>query len=416
MNPLPRIDMTNLPDSAHARELRRGQVRLRFEPALEQEYLSRRLEEVHLRVRTFAMLTFLLGLAFSFEKLVRDGGFSATVAVHFGLVLPLTAMIVIIVTSRLYRHVYFQAMGIIAPVLAGLVAILAAESISSGSPEDLALPVLMMPAVFLFMGLVFRTALVTAVVALGAFLVASALYPLPDTVLLKGVILLASAGTLAALISYDIELLLRRSFLEEALIGELLERDPLTGLKNRRALDSHLATLWQQCAREGSALGLLFVDIDHFKPYNDQYGHQAGDTALRRVAQVMKQHAKRPLDMVARYGGEEFCVLLYDASPAGVEEQAELLRADIEHTRLGSDEDDNDDPAGSGSVTVSIGAAVVQPLTHRSPAGALQLADEALYRAKESGRNRVVVLGAEEYADLDTGIYGSAGRSGPHPQ
>ncbi len=414
MNPLPRINAAELPDTAHARELRRGPVRLRFEAALEEEYLSRRLDEVHLRVRTFAMFAFLMALAFSFEKLARDGGFTATVAVHFGLALPLTVMILIVVMSRLYQRMYFQAMGVIAPVLAGLIALLAAESISSGSPEDLALPVLMMPAIFLFMGLVFRTALITAVVGLAAFLVASTLYPLPDAVLLKGVVLLASSGALAALICYEVELLLRRSFLEEALIGELLERDPLTGLKNRRALDSQLATLWQQCAREERALGLLFVDIDHFKPYNDEHGHQAGDAALRRVAQVVKQFAQRPMDVAARYGGEEFCVLLYDARPGGVAEQAERLRAEVERTRLA--DASSDDPAATVSVTVSVGAAVVQPSTHRSPAGALQLADEALYRAKEAGRNRVVVLGEEEYADLDTGIYGSAGRprSQPH--
>jgi diguanylate cyclase (GGDEF)-like protein len=405
MNILPRMDIADLPDSPHARELRRGRVRLRFDEPLEGQYLAERLGEVKLRVRTFAALALVLAVAMSIEKLVRDGGFTVTVLVYFVLALPLIAAILVVSLTRWYERVYVPMMEVGAPVLAGLATVLSAESVAAGSAEDMVIVVLLMPALFLFMGLLFRTALNAAVLVLVVFVVAGLLFPVPGPVYAKGILFLAVAGAIAAMISRDVELLQRRRFLEESLIGELLERDALTGLKNRRALDTHLESLWRHCAREERSLGLLFVDIDHFKAYNDLYGHQAGDVTLRRVADVTRAIPQRGLDIAARFGGEEFCVLLYDATAEGVADSAERLREAVQQLRM----EHRDSPVAD-VVTISVGAAVVQPSLQRSPAGALQLADEALYRAKEAGRNNTVVLGADEYAELHTGVYGTAGR------
>ncbi|MDE2051617.1 MAG: GGDEF domain-containing protein, partial [Gammaproteobacteria bacterium] len=124
-------------------------------------------------------------------------------------------------------------------------------------------------------------------------------------------------------------------------------------------------------------------DVDHFKAYNDRYGHQAGDAALRRVAQVVQRFARRPLDIAARYGGEEFLVALYDLGAEHLREIGEELRESIQALDIEHDE------SPAGVVTASIGVSIVSPRPGRSPEGALQLADEALYAAKRGGRNGI---------------------------
>src|SRR5690606_33074371 len=96
----------------------------------------------------------------------------------------------------------------------------------------------------------------------------------------------------------------RKSFLESRLISELAQHDALTGLKNRRVFDEQLDALWAQAIEEGRSLAFFLIDVDHFKPFNDRHGHQAGDRALRRVAETLQRYVSRPLDVLARYGGE----------------------------------------------------------------------------------------------------------------
>src|SRR5690348_1278459 len=132
----------------------------------------------------------------------------------------------------------------------------------------------------------------------------------------------------------------------------------------------------QQALRDRRSLAVLLIDVDHFKAYNDRYGHQAGDQALRRVAQVVKGFARRPLDIAARYGGEEFVVALFDFSTGGVRELADQLRKAIHALSITHEES-----LTASFVTASIGVAIVCPRLGRSPEGAVQIADEALYSA-----------------------------------
>jgi diguanylate cyclase (GGDEF)-like protein len=382
-----RLDLHDIPDSPHARELRRGLDQLRFAPPLEADYLRRQLDAGRPRLRCFTLLAFATALIFAALALGRDGGWSAIVAVHVLLVVPITIVLLVLVWTPLIARAYLPAARVLAPTIGALSALLASESIGGGAHEDLAIPPLVVIAIFMFMGLQFRTALTTGVVSLVAFTVAGLVFALPDEVFVKGVILLSATALVAALIGRDVELHQRQRFLEEAIIAELVERDSLTGLRNRRAFDTHLHRVWQQCVREGRLLGLLFIDIDYFKRYNDEYGHQAGDAALHQVGQAAQACARRPLDLAARFGGEEFCVVLYGAAPADVASVAEQLRHTVE--RLGIEHRAS---ACSDVVTVSIGVAIVQPRTGQAPQGALQLADDALYRAKGAGRNRCQVL------------------------
>jgi diguanylate cyclase (GGDEF)-like protein len=207
------------------------------------------------------------------------------------------------------------------------------------------------------------------------------------------------ATTLMSVLSaVRMERLLRANFIENRLLNDIAERDGLTGLYNRRMFDSLTNRLWFQAKRNRDALQIILVDIDHFKAFNDLYGHQAGDACIRRVAGIIARAAKRPFDFCARYGGEEFALVLYSPSgddPTALPEQIrrETLALDIPHGH-----------SESKRLSVSIGSATAEPDTKRSLAGLIQTADEALYRAKQLGRNRVLHVDAAE-SDTPTGAF-----------
>jgi diguanylate cyclase (GGDEF)-like protein len=166
--------------------------------------------------------------------------------------------------------------------------------------------------------------------------------------------------------------------------------DGLTGIANRRNFDDELTRAWRRAQRESSSVGLIIADIDHFKSFNDRYGHQAGDDCLRRVAQELAQTIKRPFDLVARYGGEEFAVLLPDTPGLGAERLAEAMRNAVECLNIG-----NIHAKDARRVTISAGVAAVVPQPGSEPGSLIAVADGCLYRAKRDGRNRVISAAAE---------------------
>ncbi|MDP1756096.1 MAG: GGDEF domain-containing protein [Pseudohongiella sp.] len=154
-------------------------------------------------------------------------------------------------------------------------------------------------------------------------------------------------------------------------------------MANRRRFDEVFATEWARSTRNGSALAIIMLDVDHFKLFNDRYGHQAGDNCLRKLAEVLKQHVGRATDLAARYGGEEFCIISTDADLSGVLVLAERIRANIQAIAIKHED------SSVGVVTVSIGVASMVPSLNHESAELLLAADHALYRAKASGRNCV---------------------------
>jgi diguanylate cyclase (GGDEF)-like protein len=183
------------------------------------------------------------------------------------------------------------------------------------------------------------------------------------------------------------QLALKTDALERAnrRLHELVVRDELTGLFNRRYLNRRLDPLWRRARREGGELQALMIDIDHFKRYNDTYGHAAGDACLRRVSSAIGQTFRRAAEVVARYGGEEFVVIAPrkpDEDPMGHAER--LLRAvrqlDLAHKTSPS----------ADRVTVSVGAATSRDGCMEQPADLIRHADQALYQAKLAGRDRAV--------------------------
>lgn len=163
--------------------------------------------------------------------------------------------------------------------------------------------------------------------------------------------------------------------------------DGLTGVNNRRFFDQRLQEEVERARRENVPLGFLFIDLDHFKAINDTHGHQVGDDVLREVARLIREQL-RSVDVVARYGGEEFAVLLSQADMALSSEIAERIRKHIETGYFGTGEHEV-------SVTASIGVATTQDMDATESVESMshhlvEAADEAVYRAKESGRNRVI--------------------------
>jgi len=169
-------------------------------------------------------------------------------------------------------------------------------------------------------------------------------------------------------------------------LGELARKDGLTGLANRRSFDEMLERTWRRTLREGGEMALLLLDIDHFKRFNDSYGHQSGDDCLRTVAAAVDNFGRRPDDLACRYGGEEFAVILGGLGPNTAIAIAEEIRAAV--AGLGVPHEASPD----GVVTVSIGVAAAVARVGgsiRMPESLLQAADHALYKAKTGGRNRV---------------------------
>jgi diguanylate cyclase (GGDEF)-like protein/PAS domain S-box-containing protein len=162
--------------------------------------------------------------------------------------------------------------------------------------------------------------------------------------------------------------------------------DGLTGVGNRRLFDKTLQEEWQRCARQDLPLGLLMVDIDHFKKYNDHYGHQGGDAALANVAQILKKCVKRSGELVARYGGEEFALLLPGSDSAATAAVAQRCVAAVQEAQI-----PHAASPVSPWVSLSIGVASVVPRAGHLPADFLKTADAALYQAKDAGRNRFEV-------------------------
>jgi len=167
--------------------------------------------------------------------------------------------------------------------------------------------------------------------------------------------------------------------------------DALTGIANRRYFDQELTKQWHWSMRKERALAVIMFDIDYFKPYNDNYGHPQGDVALRQVAQAMKLSQLRPFDTVCRYGGEEFVLILSETDLTGATIVAKRMCQAVEDLAIM-----HQHSAVSSVLTISAGVGVIKPDLGNSLDELLSLSDQALYSAKENGRNRVEAIELSE--------------------
>lgn len=176
-------------------------------------------------------------------------------------------------------------------------------------------------------------------------------------------------------------------------LREMVFVDGLTGVANRRHFDERFGLEWRACRRSRVPLGLILIDIDHFKAYNDHYGHQGGDEALQAVAQTLRSAMRRPRDFVARYGGEEFVCLIPDSDADATLRTAEYLLNQVQGVGIPHDRSEV-----SSIVTISAGVVSQVPKSDVEPGALLQLADARLYAAKRKGRARVDAGESEQSA------------------
>jgi len=159
--------------------------------------------------------------------------------------------------------------------------------------------------------------------------------------------------------------------------------DSLTGLANRRYFNEFMLREWRRAIRDKTELAILMIDIDHFKNYNDTKGHLAGDVCLQNVAMALQRPIKRPADLLARYGGEEFVAVLPETGREGAQQLAAVLHQEIRRMAL-----PHPASATADTITVSIGIAVMTPASQMTVEQVLDKADQALYQAKNGGRNQ----------------------------
>jgi diguanylate cyclase (GGDEF)-like protein len=190
-------------------------------------------------------------------------------------------------------------------------------------------------------------------------------------------------------------------------LNQLSRYDSLTALANRQHFDQCIEHEWRRALRSHEPISLLMIDVDHFKLYNDFYGHIGGDNCLRAVADILRQVVRRSTDLPARYGGEEFIVLLPNTPLPSAMALAEEILAVLQQKHLPHA------AAPLGRISVSIGVNTCCPSEAGSPSGLIESADHALYEAKRTGRNRLAVVGENGVAGKCADCPGFAGAQKP---
>jgi diguanylate cyclase (GGDEF)-like protein len=367
---------------------------LHFEPKLEREY--RQHMRADQRTSTLVCLITALGiwLIFIGLDLSRLDGWAAVVAGDLGVALAivlrlatlvaLLSQICILATQRLPRA--YHRLSMLGLALIGATCAFIANMFKQhGLPHADIAQLVIIAAVFLPVGLTFLQSSAVALfiglftAVLGFFMLREPAH-LTEHVRLS--ILLFFAVFVGGVGAWLRERAQRDQFLLRRMLHDHAMSDPLTGIANRRGFEDNVASALQQARRDGVPIVFAILDVDHFKRYNDYYGHQAGDEALRLIASAIAAAGRRPMDLVGRLGGEEFGLLLYDVTPEKGLARLEKLVAAVEELRI-----EHAASPTAEHITVSIGATAfdgreLMPELYRR-------ADAALYASKALGRNRV---------------------------
>ena len=308
--------------------------------------------------------------------------------VRFGMHVPAVILMLVLTSKRFYNRWYDLGIGIVAPLFGIGTVIMAAFS----PPAEVPLVggrVLLASFFFYFMiGLRLREALRANLIVYAALVVAFVAGTMPTATATYLMFTLFCANLIGFAGSYSLEQANRTAFLEHRQLTEVATHDGLTTLLNRAAFEDQIRRVWQQAQRDRQTVAVIMIDLDYFKAYNDRYGHIAGDDCLRRVSSALRDAARRrPLDFVARYGGEELVAVLYGADTGYGESISRSLLSAVRELRI---------PHASSQtqpyVTVSVGVVAVDAYRVASHDVAIGLADQALYAAKNQGRDRYVSL------------------------
>ena len=366
---------------------RAGWLRLRFaDAALEADFRRYHLAEFLPRMRKSLPVALALFLAFamldalSLPPLVRDG----VLGLRLGGIVPVLALTWVALYVRSLRE-WLQWL-VSASALAsglGIVGIIWVARVHAfGLPyEGIILATFFS---YFLTGLRFVAASLCGWLVFLAYVAMELHVGLNGDTLLYNAFFLATANLIGCFGNHFLEQAVRQNFCSMVQMHKLAERDFVTGLLNRRAFSTRATGIWREALRDGRSIGIAMVDVDHFKRYNDHYGHAAGDVALQSVAHVIAEHARRPLDACARYGGEEFVVLWYDVDADHALALAQRMCQAVQALGL-----PHVASPTAGVVSISVGLVCTAVHDAAQWDAALRAADQALYQAKQQGRNRV---------------------------
>ncbi|MFZ5756567.1 MAG: diguanylate cyclase domain-containing protein [Pseudomonadota bacterium] len=398
---------------AHDREIDRleglvssGHRLLRFPRDLEREFENEYAQRyLAYRRRVVLLAVFVVLGAGLLDLVFVHGAINQALLFRYGVIAPAALAILVFSRTRWFASRQQPVLALFTMLLAGLL-----FGLMRLGDEQVVLiysPGFLLIAVFAGMLLHLRFWLALLLIAaVGVAYVAFVGHWRPQsTEIVAAYTIFYLTGALMALFAgYGIEHTARRQFLHGRLLAlkqnelelanhqlqELVDQDGLTGIANRRHFDHQFDAEWSRARRGGYPLSLLLIDLDFFKNYNDTYGHQAGDDCLIVVGSVLRAHTQRSGDVAARYGGEEFAMILPATTREDAEEIGWRVVRDIAAYRIPHQASDIADV-----VTASVGVACVVPSPMVTPRDLLAAADNALYRAKRNGRNRVEVAGED---------------------
>lgn len=372
-----------------ARVLAQGYPWLRFPEPLEQEFRR----EYALAARKWVRLSLLVALITTsgfalIDHWVLNARSAVPDIVRFGLQMPVLILCLLATDARFYQKVYGLAIQFCAPLF-GIGTVLMS---SYAMPEHIALvgSRMLLVAFFIYFMLGLRTLQAlrsNAVVAVSLLIVGlSGVMPSDEATYLS--FALFCANIIGAAGAYALEHASRTAFLERHLLVEIAALDGLTRLLNRQTFETRVREAWQRAVEQHLPVTVIMVDVDHFKLYNDHYGHQAGDACLRRVADAVRVAVgARAGDFVARYGGEEIIAVLVNRSASDAEAIADRIVQQVQELNI-----PHACSPETKTVSVSVGATTQLPRSTPSYDAIVRLADGALYTAKREGRNRSVFI------------------------
>jgi diguanylate cyclase (GGDEF)-like protein len=385
--PLSHAWLDDVRPSPYADQLALGFRLLRFSRPLEQEYRD------YLRDDTFELKRIALGVGILVWLAFAAFDFVLIKAPEVWWMLAIRLVVLVLLCLFAWMLIQRKHVRLLQPLslvclmalgAAGAFVIGIAHRVDPGYPYEGLLLVCM--AAYFLAGLRLVEALSCSLLVLLVYVCVELLVAsVPVPRLINNALFLLFGNLMGAVGCYLLEFKSREHFLISRLMRVLADHDSLTGLHNRRSFNRQFERLWRQAQREQRSLALLLCDVDHFKAYNDHYGHQAGDNVLQRIGSLLQDAARRPLDMAVRLGGEEFAVLLYDIGAVEARHHAEALRETLQTLNI--------EHAGSVTapmLTMSIGISCIQPASGGALAQLYEHADRALYEAKAFGRNQVV--------------------------
>jgi diguanylate cyclase (GGDEF)-like protein len=382
-------------------QLAKGFRWLRFSPRLESAFRNHEREAGLPQLRVALLLGFSFGLSFlALDYFVGTLGLSDPRVLYRFMMNQSLVMVMFAATFFTRAQPHLGWLGVLVCLNLALSSLFIT---SVGAAQAIGTPyagyLLLIFYTYFFVGLRFWPALATASTVVLVITSVFTMQGMPAGPLLYNSLFLFFANLIGAMGLYNVEYNRRLSFLEARELQKMAGSDALTGLANRTSFNEHLRRTWRNGVRTGEALTVAMLDVDQFKKFNDRFGHQAGDHALTRVAALVAEVGDRPLDLAARYGGEEFVLTMPGCTLAHAQERLETLRQRVLELHIA-----NPDSEVGDVITISAGVAQVFPQeTKRSVDGLVQMADEALYSAKQQGRNRVVV--AAEDPELITGLF-----------